>query len=99
MTLAARILDIYTANSHGVFAAVEDAVAKDDGEALRNAAHSLKSSSANVGATQLVALLKAFEMMGKQGRLHDAHAQLEKLRLEYTRAIDDIRALRQEYES
>ena len=99
MTLAARILDIYTASSREVFAAVEDAVAKDDGEALRNAAHSLKSSSANVGATQLVALLKAFEMMGKQGQLNDAHAQLEKLRLEYTRAIDEICALRQECES
>ena len=97
--LAARILGIYVASSHDSFAAVEQAVAEGDSDALRNAAHSLKSSSANVGAKTLSALLKAFEMMGKEGRLDDAHTQIEKLRLEYARAMDGIEALRQEFEA
>ncbi len=93
MTLATRILGIYARSSSAVFTEVERAVAQGDGKALRHAAHNLKSSSANVGAKQLSALLKEFEMMGKEGRLDDAQAKLEKLRAEYARAMDSIRTL------
>ena len=97
--LAARILDIYAGSSGGVFAEVEQAVTEGDGERLRHAAHSLKSSSANVGAKRVAALFKDFEQLGKDGRIDEARAQLDALRAEYARALDAIRALRMEFEA
>src|SRR5690606_27399613 len=49
MALAARILGIYADSSGSVFADIEQSMANGDSELLRRAAHSLKSSSANVG--------------------------------------------------
>ena len=63
---------------------------------LRRAAHSLKSSAGNVGAKRLSALLKAFETMGKDGRIDDARAQLDELRAEHTRVREDIHTLLEE---
>jgi len=97
--LAARILDIYAESSGGVFAELEQSMSAGDGERLRRAAHSLKSSSGNVGARQLAALFKEFELLGKENRLDEAHAQLDALRAEYARALDSIRALRLEFET
>ncbi len=95
--LAARILDIYAGSSGGVFAEVVQAVTEGDGDRLRHAAHSLKSSSANVGAKRVAALFKEFEQLGKDGRIDEARAQLDALSAEYARALDAIRALRLEF--
>ena len=99
MALAARILGIYAGSSSGVFAEVEHAVAAGDGARLRHAAHSLKSSSANVGAMQLSALFREFEQLGKEDRVDDARTQLDALRAEYARALDGIRALQLEFDT
>ena len=74
-------------------------MANGDSELLRRAAHSLKSSSANVGARQLAALFKEFELLGKENRLDEARAQFDALRAEYARAQEGIRALRLEFAS
>ncbi len=97
--LAARILDIYAGSSGSVFAEIEQSMANGDSELLRRAAHSLKSSSANVGARQLAALFKEFELLGKENRVDEARAQFDALRAEYARAHEGIRALRLEFES
>ena len=99
MALAARILGIYADSSGSVFADIEQSMANGDGELLRRAAHSLKSSSANVGARQLSVLLKEFELLGKENRVDEARAQFDALRAEYARAQEGIRALLLEFES
>ncbi|MDX9885952.1 response regulator [Thauera sp.] len=96
--LAARVLGIYAESSSGVFAELEQSVAAGDGERLRRAAHSLKSSSANVGAKTLSTRLKHFERLGREGQLDDARDQLEALRGEYRRAMEDVHALQKELE-
>lgn len=98
MALAARILGIYADSSGSVFADIEQSMANGDSELLRRAAHSLKSSSANVGARQLSVLLKEFELLGKENRVDEARAQFDALRAEYARAHEGIRALRLEFE-
>ena len=97
MALAARILGIYADSSGSVFADIEQSMANGDSELLRRAAHSLKSSSANVGARQLSVLLKEFELLGKENRVDEARAQFDALRAEYARAHEGIRALRLEF--
>jgi len=49
----------------GILSAVE----KGDGESLRRAAHTLKSSSANVGATGLPELCRKVEEMARAGEI------------------------------
>jgi HPt (histidine-containing phosphotransfer) domain-containing protein len=65
--------------------AIEKAVADKDAKALQVSAHSLKSSSAYVGAMKLSAMSKELEMMGRSGVLEGATERAESLKTEYQR--------------
>jgi HPt (histidine-containing phosphotransfer) domain-containing protein len=65
--------------------AIEKAVADKDAKALQVSAHSLKSSSAYVGAMKLSAMSKELEMMGRSGVLEGATERAESLKTEYLR--------------
>jgi HPt (histidine-containing phosphotransfer) domain-containing protein len=66
--------------------AIEKAAEKNDSKALMVAAHSLKSSSAYIGALRLSALSKELEEMGRSGQIDDAASKAKELRAEYERA-------------
>ncbi len=66
-------------------AAIEKAVAIKDAKALQVSAHSLKSSSAYVGAMGLSAMSKDLEMMGRSGSLEGAEGKTKALVTEYER--------------
>jgi len=65
---------------------MQTAIAQQDSIALRMAAHTLKASSATLGATVLSQLCKAIEMQAMQGRIISAE-QLQRVKLEYEQAI------------
>ena len=69
------------------------AVSEEDPKAVREAAHALKSSSANVGAKSLAELCKQLEAMGRQGNLSSASLLLDAFDAEYK---DVVAALRKE---
>jgi HPt (histidine-containing phosphotransfer) domain-containing protein len=71
---------------------VRDAIASADPEALRQAAHSLKSSSANLGATRLAAACKELEQRGRERRLEGVAELLPTLETHYVRARDALTA-------
>ncbi len=56
---------MYLHNAPQLLDTIRDAVAHSDALALQQAAHSLKSSSATVGALQLAAFSKEMEALGK----------------------------------
>ncbi|MGV8126889.1 MAG: Hpt domain-containing protein [Methanothrix sp.] len=60
---------------------------RSDAKALQLAAHSLKSSSALIGAMHLSALAKELEMMGRSGILDRTKESAEKLRVEFHLAV------------
>ncbi len=62
-----ELVQTYFDDSPQQIAAMQAAVAAGDTEALRRAAHSLKSNSANFGALTLSAHCKELELMGKAG--------------------------------
>ena len=93
MGLARRILQIYLTSSGTSMARIEQAIAASDAETLRRAAHSLKSSSANVGAETLAGLFKQLEGMGKDGKLDQAGRAFAETRREYGQAVNEIRML------
>ncbi len=65
--------------------AIEKAVAEGNAKGLQVAAHSLKSSSAYVGAMLLSAMSKDLEMMGRSGSLEGSSEKAESLKAEFLR--------------
>jgi HPt (histidine-containing phosphotransfer) domain-containing protein len=78
-----RVIEAYLKEATRLLQALREAVEKADGEALRKAAHSLKSSSANVGAQRLSSLCKELETMGQEKSIQEAAYLLSKMILEY----------------
>ena len=60
-----KVIDIYLQNSPALIDDIRTAVFNKDAVALTRAAHSLKSSSANLGASRLSELCKSLEQMGR----------------------------------
>jgi len=74
-----RVIGLFLENTPEIFQNIQSAISAQDGEELRAAAHSLKSSSANVGAKVLSKLCLQMEEMGKEQRLQDANALLDEM--------------------
>jgi HPt (histidine-containing phosphotransfer) domain-containing protein len=78
-----KVLHLYLTNAPQLLDTMRVAVAHSDALALQQAAHSLKSSSANVGALQLAAFSKEMEALGKTQSLTQADSLLASLEAEY----------------
>lgn len=74
------LADDFLSDAPGRVARMRQAVSADDSHALTHEAHTLKSSCAHVGATQLESLSKQLELAGRAGQaasLCDQVAELE----------------------
>ncbi|MDD1748284.1 MAG: Hpt domain-containing protein [Methanothrix sp.] len=63
--------------------AIMQSAERGDAKGLQLAAHSLKSSSAYVGAMRLSALAKELEMMGRSNSLEGAKEKAQRLKTEF----------------
>ena len=81
---------------HGI-AQVEAAIAAGDGKALGQAAHALKSSTANVGAQVLSDCYRELEKYGREGRTDAARALLGRVRREHARALSQLGEMLMEF--
>jgi len=81
-----KIINLYLENSPGLIKTVLKSVEQGDGAALCEAAHSLKSSSANLGAVSMAAVCKKLEEMGREGRTDAAKALIGHIESEYKSA-------------
>jgi two-component system, sensor histidine kinase and response regulator len=81
--LFVRLLTTYLAHSPKMVDALCQAVNTGNADALRLAAHSLKSSSANVGARRITALAKQLEVIGAAADLSTAQAIAQDLAEEF----------------
>ncbi len=93
LTLAHKIMQVYLDTSDGNMAHLQQAIESGDADGLRRVAHTLKSSSANVGALRLSQMFKHLEMSGAEADLVAARGALETTRREYGRAVNALRAL------
>ena len=82
--LLPKVLHMYLNHAPQLLNTIRDAVAHSDAPALQRAAHSLKSSSANVGAMQLAAFSKEMEALGKAQQVAQAVSLLATMEAEYT---------------
>jgi two-component system sensor histidine kinase/response regulator len=78
-----KVLRTYLQNAPPLLTALREAVARSDAAAVRQAAHSLKSSSAQVGALAFSAYCKELEVLGRANTLSNAPTVLACLEAEY----------------
>ncbi len=88
-----RLVDIYLGSSPDILRKISDAGAKGDMEQLWQSAHSLKSSSANLGATTLAALCETVEEMGRNNQEDNLVEMIAKIEKEYTRVSRELQRL------
>lgn len=88
-----ELIDIYLLDTPLRLAEVEAALARSDGPLLIRAAHSIKGSSGNFGATALIRLALQIEECGKTGDFAGAGATLPACQAEYARVHAALRRL------
>ena len=82
-TFLAEIVSQYLEDSPQKLEAIQQAIDNNDDLALRQASHSLRSSSANLGAITIADLCKELENLARSGTTQGASAIMEKLTKEY----------------
>jgi len=91
--LLARLIALYRDDSSQLLADIDNAMKTSDAEAVARAAHTLKSSSANLGATNVAAIARQIEHAARGGDLKDLVASVTKLRAQRTVALSELEAL------
>ena len=77
MAFVQELIEAFLEDGREQIAAMRQSLASGDVPVFQRAAHSLKSSSANLGALELSAQAKALELLAKAGNLQAAPEQLE----------------------
>ena len=81
-----KIIRLYMEKSPAILKTLKESVEKDNPVSIYEAAHSLKSSSANVGAVRLSTFCKEIEEMGRKKKTDTAKEILKHIELEYNLA-------------
>ncbi len=91
--LVHQLVGSFLKSADGNLARVVAAVEAGNAKAWTQAAHSLKSSAANLGAVALAACYRDLEKCGREGRTEDARQLLAATRREQQRALAELREL------
>ncbi len=86
------LLETFLDDSTTRLEVLEGTLNKGDSDAFFKAAHSLKGSSGNIGATGLSELCKLAELKGREGDLSEMEPQLSKIRQEFSRVQEALQA-------
>jgi len=78
-----ELIDCYLAETPFLLQSIRDAIARDDVDALRHGTHTLKSSSAALGALALANLCEALEVDSRNGFIQNGTEKIQQLESEY----------------
>lgn len=87
-----RLIDVFLEDTPKLLARLELAAAEPDYDGLRDAAHSLKSSSANLGAMLLSAAAKRVEQGARTRQLERPAVAVALVANEFARARRQLRS-------
>lgn len=93
--LFGKIVSMFELNTPGLIESIETGFAAGDAEAIRAAAHSLKSSAAYVGASELSALCKTLETAAREDTLSQVSAEINRLGECYIETLAALHPYRQ----
>lgn len=86
-----RVIEMYLQSTPTLLQALRDAATgRNDPEAMRHAAHSLKSSSASIGATALAELCRDLEYMGRDGSIAGADVLVARIDAIFPRVCEQL---------
>ena len=88
-----ELVEAYLEDSPHLFSQMRKALADRDPEAFRRSAHSLKTSSASLGALQFSEKARELEMLGKSNRLSGAEAGVAALEAEFPQVEGALKEL------
>ncbi|MBL0699751.1 MAG: response regulator [Desulfosarcina sp.] len=88
-----KVIGLYLESSPDLIQSIKESVRQGNSSLLHEAAHSLKSSSANLGAMRMAAICKELENMGRNARSADATSLINAVATEYKQVTN---ALQQE---
>lgn len=91
--LLERVILAFASETPRQLAAMREAIARTDAEALRKVAHSLKSGSANVGADGLAQLCKEMEKLGRAGSTEGAAPLLQEMQQAFLAVRESLSAI------
>ena len=89
-----ELIDTYALETGGLIEQLRQALIGQDAAAFGRLAHSIKSSSASLGALAFSQQARELEMMGKANDLSDAGPKVERLAagfLEVKRGLEELR--------
>jgi two-component system, sensor histidine kinase and response regulator len=89
--LVRRIIDAYSTDAPKLVAAARSAIEGGNIDGVRRAAHTLKSSSASVGAEALAATCREIESESAHGRLDSLPGRIDAMAHQVDAAIDALR--------
>ena len=90
MEVLRKVIDLYLASTPALLQTMREAESGGDAEKLKCAAHSFKSSSANLGALKLAGVCSQLEMLGRAGSTRGALTLLNKVEEEYRLVRDAL---------
>jgi len=88
-----KVLHTYLESSGEYMQKIKDAILNDDVDNIRKLAHTLKSSSANIGAEYLSGIFKQIEMFAKAGELIQIKEQADNLQQHYQVVESEVEKL------
>ncbi len=89
--MVVEIIDSYLEDAPRLLGEMSQAIEQEQAKLLRMSAHSMKSSSASVGAIKLSELCKELEYIGRGGATEGADAILSQAKAEYKRVENALR--------
>lgn len=95
----ADLIGTFLGDAPKLLADMRQAVEGEDAAGLRLAAHSLKSNSADFGATVLSNLCQELESLGKAGTLEGVGEKVTQAEAEYEQAEAALKTLRRDLEA
>jgi signal transduction histidine kinase/DNA-binding response OmpR family regulator len=90
--LLAKVVGLYSSSSLALAEALRAAAEQKDGESVRQAAHALKSSSANVGALAFAELCKSIEQAAAEGRVGEVSGLVDTVVSEHQKVLQALEA-------
>ena len=88
-----ELVDTFCEETPQLIIQLRNALSNGDTAAYRRFAHSIKSSSASLGALPLAALARELEILGKEERISDTEAAIGQLEAAYQQAEQALKAL------
>lgn len=89
-----ELIDTFLEDAPKMIAEMKTAQASNNAEVFRRAAHSMKSNAATFGASQLAALAKELEMLGKENKLPETGDKLQSLEEAYASVQSELKGLK-----